>query len=305
MRMKIVFLDSAIVNPRDISWENIEKLGEFTNYQRTKREELCQRLKGVEAVFIDSFGLDREMMERCPDLKFIGIAATGFNHVDLEAAEELGIAVANVPAYAADAVAQHAMALLLSITNQVDVYRHAIIDGEWRKSPDYTFIKAPLTLLTGKSIGIIGYGNIGKRIVRLAEAFGMTVNVYSQDKEAAICSDVVSLSCPLTKENRRMVDRTFLSQMKDGAILINTARGGLVDEEALAEALTSGKLAGAGLDVLSQEPPDADNPLIHLKNCFITPHIAFIPVETRRVIIETCEANLRSFLEGGRLNRLV
>lgn len=303
--MKIVFLDSAIINPGDISWDGIGRLGEFVHYERTAQEEICPRLNGAGAAFIDSVVLDRETMKHCPDLKFIGIAATGFNHVDLEAASELGIAVANVPAYAADAVAQHAMALLLSLTNHVDAYHHAICEGAWGKSCDGTFIKAPLLLLAGKSIGIIGYGNIGKRIARMAEAFGMVVHIYSEDREAAIKSDVVSLSCPLTKENRHMIDRSFLSQMKDGAILINTARGGLVDEDALAEALLCGKLTGAGLDVLSEEPPRADHPLINLKNCLITPHIAFTPMETRRIVIETCEANLRSFLEGGRLNRLV
>ena len=302
--MKIVFLDSAIINPGDIPWDGIESLGELTVHKRTTREEVLERLAGAEALFTDSFAIDREIIESCPELKFIGISATGFNHVDLDAAKEHGIAVANVPAYAAEAVAQHAIALLLSVTNQVAVYNEAVEAGEWQQSRDYTFIKAPLTLLAGKSIGIVGYGDIGSKVAQIAEALGMTVNIYSRDKEAAIKSDVVSLNCPLTKENRGMVDADFIAQMKDGAILINTARGGLIDEEALAEALKSGKLAGAGLDVLAQEPPQ-DSPLIGLKNCYITPHIGFIPLETRRVVIETCEENLRSFIEGGNKNRLV
>lgn len=303
--MKTVFLDSALINPGDISWSGLEALGELTVYERTGREEAVERLKDAEAVFTDSFGIDRKLMEACPKLRFIGISATGFNHVDLKAAEELNIAVANVPSYAAEAVAQHAVALMLYITNKVAVYNEAVVSGEWQSCRDYTFIKAPITLLAGKSIGIVGYGAIGSKVAEIAKALGMSVNIYSRDKEAAIGSDVVSLSCPLTDETAGMVDSSFISMMKDGAILINTARGGLVDEEALAEALRSGKLAGAGLDVLAHEPPVEGSPLIGAPNCFITPHIGFIPIEARRTVMETCEANLRSFMEGGRLNRLV
>ncbi len=303
--MKIVFLDSAIINPGDISWECIARLGEFQPYKRTAPEEIPERLAGAEAAFVDSLPLSREVMEQCPDLKFIGIAATGFNHVDLEAAEEHGIAVANVPAYSTDAVAQHAMALLLALSNQAELYNKAVTEGEWQNCKDYTFMKAPVMLLAGKSIGIVGYGNIGKKMAQLAEAFGMTVHVYSKEPEKAMAADVVSLHCPLTKENAGLVDRTFIEKMKDGAILINTARGGLVNEEDLAAALKSGKLSGAGLDVLAKEPPEAGNPLIGLENCKITPHMAFIPVETRRIVVETCGANLASFIRGERSNRLV
>ena len=303
--MNIVFLDSVIINQDDISWEGLKKLGNLTVYKRSSREEAIKRLQDADAVFLDDVAVDRGFMEQCPRLKFIGLASTGYNHVELEAAKELGIAVCNVPSYAGDAVAQHAMALLLSITNQVALYNEAVRNGEWQQSPDYTFVKAPLTLLAGKSIGIIGYGAIGRRIGQMAEAFGMKVNVYSRDEDAAVKSDVVSLSCPLTEENRGMIDAEFIARMKDGAILINTARGGLVDEAALAEALRTGKLAGAGLDVMASEPPKEGNPLIGLSNCHITPHIGFIPVEARKIIMDTCAANLRSFLEGGRLNRLV
>lgn len=303
--MKIAFLDSAILNPGDISWEPIERLGDFTNYKRTSGEEFSERMAGIEAVFVDSFSLDGELLKQCPDLKFIGIGATGFNHVDLDTAKEMGIAVANVPAYSTDAVAQQAISLLLSVTNRVELYNRAVASGEWQKSKDYTFIKAPVTLLAGRSIGIIGYGNIGKKVGEIAGAFGMTVNIYSKDPEAAITSDILSLHCPLTKENERMIDRDFIEKMKDGAILINTARGGLVDEEALAQALKSGKLAGAGLDVMAKEPPEEGNPLIGIDNCWITPHIGFIPVETRKIVIDTCGANLKSFMKGEKLNRLV
>ena len=303
--MKIVFLDCAIVNPGDISWEGLKKLGAFECHERTTREEIAERLKGAEAVIVDSVEMDRQVMESCPELRYIGVAATGFNHIDLEAAKELGIAVANVPSYAAAAVAQHALALLLYITNKIQIYNDAIIDGQWRMSKDYTFIKAPVTLLAGKSIGIIGYGAIGKKVGQIAEALGMTVNVYSRDPEAAVSSDVVSLNCPLTKENTGMVDEAFIARMKDGAVLINTARGKLVDEYALASALKSGKLSGAGLDVMAGEPPDEGNPLVGLDNCVITPHIGFIPIEARRIVVDTCAENIKSFMEGGSLNRLV
>ena len=303
--MKSVFLDCGIVNPGDISWEEIEKHGEFRFYKNTAHADIIKTVGDAEAVFIDSVPMDREIMEKCPQLKFIGIAATGFNHVDLDAADELGIAVANVPAYSTEAVAQHAVSLLLAVTNNVEAYNAAVADGEWQSRKEEPFKGIKVTLLAGKTLGIIGYGNIGKQVAKIAEALGMTVNIYSRDREAAIKSDVVSLHCPLTPENRGMINEKFISEMKDGAILINTARGALLDEEAVAAALKSGKIAGAGLDVLAEEPPQDNHPLIGLDNCWITPHIAFTPVETRKVVVDTCGANLESFINGGRLNRLV
>lgn len=303
--MKIVFLDCGIVNPGDISWEEIEKHGNFEYYKNTSEEQVIERIKDAEAVFVDSYPITRGLMEQCPSLKFIGIAATGFNHIDLEAARELGIAVANVPAYSTDAVAQHAISLLLSVTNNVEAFNKAVARGDWQSRKEEPFKGINVTLLAGKSIGIVGYGNIGKKVAQIAEALGMTVNIYSRDREAAIKSDVVSLHCPLTPENTKMINEAFISQMKDGAILINTARGALLDEDAVASALKRGKLAGAALDVLAEEPPADDHPLIGLDNCWITPHIAFTPVETRKVVVDTCGKNLESFINGGDLNRLV
>ena len=225
------------------------------------------------------------------NLKYIGIGATGFNHIDLEAAKDLSVAVTNIPAYSTDAVAQHAIALLLQITNRPGTYD----DVE----------TTPLTLLNGKSIGIVGYGNIGRKVGEIAASLGMEVIPYSVDPERAVRSDVLSLNCPLTEENRHMVNREFIGRMQDGAILINTARGGLVDEEALAQALKSGKLKAAGLDVLEQEPPEETCPLLGLENCVITPHVAFTPKETREKIIELLAENLKSYIEGGNLNRIV
>lgn len=303
--MKLVFLDCAGVNPGDLSWAPLEKLGELKYYKKTEKEERLARMKGAEAVFVDSLPLEGSLLKQCPELKFIGIAATGYNHVDLETAEELGIGVANVPAYSTDAVAQQTIALLLSISNRVETFRQAVFAGEWRSHPEEIPFKTPVKLLAGKSIGIVGYGNIGKKVAEIARAFGMTVNVYSQDPQAALRSDVVSLHCPLTRENQGMADREFFAKMKEGAIFLNTARGGLVDEQALADALNSGKLLAAGLDVLRQEPPQEDHPLVGLENCWITPHIGFIPPETRKTVIDVCAANLESFRKGEKLNRLV
>lgn len=302
--MKIVFLDHAIVNPGDLSWEPLQRLGEAEFYERSTREEALERAVDADVIIVDSFAVDEAFIKQLPALKLIDIAATGFNHIDIEAAKMRGIGVANVPSYAADTVAQHAFALLLSLTNSIGIYGQAVRDGEWQKAKDYTFIKAPVTLLAGKSIGIIGYGSIGKRIAAIAEGLGMKVNIYSCDPKAAITSDVVSLSCPLTKENKYMINADFISKMKDGAYLINTARGKLIDEQALADALISGKLAGAGLDVMANEPPADDCPLLTLENCHITPHISFIAPEARQTILDVCTANIQSFLEGGTLNRL-
>lgn len=289
--IKGVFLDCTDITRGDISWEPMEKLCDYTYYLESTEEEAKARLRNMDAVFVDSFPIDRKVMDDNPQLKYIGIAATGFNHIDIKAAEEKGIAVTNIPAYSTDAVAQHAIALLLQITNRPGTYDDV----------DTT----PLTLLNGKSMGIVGYGNIGRKVGEIAASLGMEIIPYSQDPERAVKADVLSLNCPLTEENRGMVNSEFISRMKDGAILINTARGGLVDEQALAEALKKGKLKAAGLDVLSKEPPDETCPLLNLDNCVITPHIAFTPIETRAKIIELLAENLKSFLEGGNFNRIV
>ena len=289
--IKGVFLDCTDISRGDISWEPMEKLCDYKYYLESTEEEAKARLRNMDAVFVDSFPIDRKVMDDNPQLKYIGIAATGFNHIDIKAAEEKGIAVTNIPAYSTDAVAQHAIALLLQITNRPGTYDDV----------DTT----PLTLLNGKSMGIVGYGNIGRKVGEIAASLGMEIIPYSQDPERAVKADVLSLNCPLTEENRGMVNSEFISRMKDGAILINTARGGLVDEQALAEALKNGKLKAAGLDVLSKEPPDETCPLLNLDNCVITPHIAFTPIETRAKIIELLAENLKSFLEGGNFNRIV
>ena len=304
--MKIVFLDHEVIDRGDIDWGRVSALGDLTIYPHTESDaQAIERLQGADAVLIDEYPIGRAIMEACPDLKFIGPAATGYNHIDLACAREKGIAVCNVPAYSTEAVAQHAFALLLALAGGIRHFDREIHEGRWNTDSGNAYQPWPVLLLEGKSIGIVGYGNIGRKTAQIAKTFGMTVNVYSQDPEAAVSSDVVSLHCPLTEENRGMVDAEFLSRMKDGAILINTARGALLDEEAVAEALRIGKLAGLGADVLSQEPPSPDNPLLSAPNCILTPHIAFTPVEIRQRVIDICADNIRDFLAGGDLNRIV
>lgn len=303
--MKITVLDAYSINPGDLSWDSVAAFGDFTAYDRTDSSEIPARIKDCEAFFVSKCKITREIMEAAPKLRFIGVTATGYDNVDLKAAEDLGIAVCHVPAYSTEAVAQHVFALILELTNRVGSYNSAVQEGAWYKSPDFTFIRQPLTLLSGKSLGIIGYGNIGKRVAQIGKAFGMEIRIYSQDKESCVSSDFLTLHCPLTEENRGFINRKFISSMKDGAVLINTARGGLVNEEDLADSLKSGKLSAAALDVISSEPPCEPHALIGLENCILTPHIAWMPRETRQKVIDICTANLKSFLDGGRLNRIV
>ena len=303
--MKLTILDAYSINPGDLSWAPIEALSTFCTYDRSFPEEIVNRISDCDGFFVSKCLITREVMESCPKLQFIGVTATGYDNVDIKAAKELGIAVCHVPAYSTDAVAQHTFALILELTNRVGSYDSSVQAGQWYKSPDFTFIKEPLTLLDGKSLGIIGYGNIGKRVAHIAEAFGMTVNVYSRNKEAALKSDFVTLHCPLTAENKGFVNSKMIAEMKDGAVLINTARGALINEEDLAAALRSGKLSAAAIDVIDGEPPKESHPLIGLSNCILTPHIAWMPKETRQKVIDICAANLKSYLDGGRLNRIV
>ena len=303
--MRAVLLDGYTINPGDLSWDKVRCLcDEFTVYDSSYNEDLVPRIGDCEIVFTSKTQITRQVMEQTPNLKYIGLTATGYNNVDVKAAADLGIAVTNVPAYATDAVAQHTLALILELTNHVGLHSESVDAGEWTSNPFFCYWKKPITLLAGKSIGIIGYGQIGRKVGELAKAFGMTVNVYSRDREAAVKSDFVSLHCPLTAENKHMINAAFIEEMKPGAVLLNTARGALVDEQALAVALKTGRLGGAGLDVLETEPPKADCPLLGLDNCVITPHNSWAPKEMRQMVIDVLANNLHSWLSGGELNRL-
>ena len=304
-KMNIVIFDGYTINPGDLSWDKLDALcDKLTVFDSTSEDKALSRLTGNEILMTSKCPITRELMENSPQLKYIGCTATGYNNIDVEAAADLGIAVTNIPAYSTDAVAQHTIALMLELSNHVGLHNASVQDGQWSDNEYFCYWKKSVTLLTGKSLGIIGYGAIGKRVAQIARALGMEISIFSQDPAGAMNSDFVSLHCPLTRENRHMVNTEFLVNMKPGAILINTARGGLVDERALADAIKAGFIAGAALDVLEQEPPAKDCPLIGLDNCIITPHIAWSPKEMRQAVIDILAENLESWLTGGMKNRV-
>ncbi len=303
--MKIVNLDAYTIHLNDLNWNELAQLGDLVTYDRVAPEDVIPAIENADAVFTSKVKLTKEVIEACPNLKFIGVTATGYDNIDLDAAKARGIAVCNVPAYSTESVAQHTFALILEITNHVGHYTELVHEHQWENSLDFTFIDRPLTQLSGRSLGIIGYGSIGKRVARIAEAFGMTVHVYSKDPDAAVQSDILTLHCPATTDNRGFINKDFISKMKDGAILINTARGALLNEDDVADALKHGKLAAVAVDVVNGEPPRKGHPFIGLENLYITPHIAWSTKEARAVITKTSAANLKSFLAGGDLNRIV
>ena len=304
-KMNIVIFDGYTINPGDLSWDKLDALcDKLTVFDSTSEDKALSRLTGNEILMTSKCPITRELMENSPQLKYIGCTATGYNNIDVEAAADLGIAVTNIPAYSTDAVAQHTIALMLELSNHVGMHNASVQEGQWSDNEYFCYWKKPVTLLTGKSLGIIGYGAIGKRVAQIARALGMEINIFSQDPAGAMKSDFVSLHCPLTRENRHMVNTEFLVNMKPGAILINTARGGLVDERALADAIKAGFIAGAALDVLEQEPPAKDCPLIGLDNCIITPLIAWSPKEMRQAVIDILAEYLESWLTGGMKNRV-
>ena len=303
--MKIVNLDAYTIHLNDLDWNELAQLGDLVTYDRIAPEDVIPAIENAEAVFTSKVKFTKAVIDAAPKLKFIGVTATGYDNIDLAAAKARGIAVCNVPAYSTESVAQHTFALILEITNHVGHYTELVHEHQWENSLDFTFIDRPLTQLSGRSLGIIGYGSIGKRVARIAEAFGMTVHVYSKDPDAAVQSDILTLHCPATADNRGFINKDFISKMKDGAILINTARGALLNEDDVADALKRGKLAAVAVDVVNGEPPRKGHPFIGLENLYITPHIAWSTKEARAVITKTSAANLKSFLTGGDLNRIV
>lgn len=302
--MKIVILDGHTINPGDLDWNALEAIGDLTVYDATSPEQALERVGDAEILITSKYPITKAFMEQCPNLKYVGSTATGYNNIDVAAAKELGIAVTYIPAYSTEAVAQHTIALMLELCNNVALHNDSVKMGEWTNCKYFCYWKEPIMLLAGRSLGIVGYGQIGQKVGEIAQALGMTINVYSRDQEAAMKSDFLTLHCPLTTENAGFVNREFLGKMKEGAILINTARGALVNEQDLADALKSGHLKAAALDVLAQEPAAADNPLLSLPNCLITPHLAWAPKETRQIIGRTLADNLNSFLTGGTKNRV-
>ena len=314
--MKIVVMDGNGVNPGDISWEKIEQFGQLTVYPRTTPEEVLDHVGDAEIVLTNKTVFDAEIISRLTNTKYIGVLATGYNVVDLEAAREHGIVVTNIPAYSTDSVAQMTFAHILNVTNRVDHYARASREGEWSRCPDFCYWDQPLMELSGKTIGIVGLGHIGMKVARIARDFGMDVFALTS-KDATFlpegiqkttlegllgASDIISLHCPLTNSTREIINAESLAKMRKGTILVNTGRGPLVNEADVAAALHTGHLAAYCADVMCSEPPSSDNPLFQEPNAFITPHVAWATVEARLRLMDIAEGNIKAFLSGNPVN---
>lgn len=308
--MNIVILDGYTLNPGDLDWAPIHKLGDVTIYDRSQPEEIVERAKDAEVLLVNKVVLSEAILDQLPNVKYIGVMATGFNNIDIEAARKHNITVTNVKAYGPASVAQQTFALLLALVNHAELHSQSVYAGEWVASPDFCYWKTPLTELAGKTMGLIGLGDIGSQVAKIALAFGMKVITYRKHPEQTegiemvslneifTKSDVLSLHCPLTDETKEIINKERLLQMKQTAFVLNTGRGPLINETDLAEALHNGTIAGAGLDVLSTEPPKADNPLLSAPNCIITPHVAWATFEARKRLLQMVADNLESFMNG-------
>jgi glycerate dehydrogenase len=315
--MRMVVLDGYTLNPGDLSWEGIERLGELTVYDRTEPGAVAERARGADILLTNKTPVSAEALDRLPDLKFISVLATGYDIVNCGAAALRGIPVSNVPVYGTESVSQFVFAMLLHHCHRIGLHDRAVKAGEWAGCPDWSFRKSPQVLLTGKKMGIVGFGRIGRRVGELAHAFGMEIlacdqrptdppayKPFSWKSIRSLFSeaDVVSLHCPQTKENAKFIDAGLIDLMKGTAVLINTARGGLIDETALARALNGGTLAAALLDVVSAEPIHSDNPLLTAKNCILTPHMAWSTLSARRRLLDETIRNIEAFMTGSPVN---
>ena len=308
--MQIVVLDGYTENPGDLSWDGLEELGDLTVYDRTPTEFIEKRIGNAEMVITNKTPISRETMKRCPDMKYIGVLATGYNVIDVKAAEEQGIIVTNIPTYGTAAVGQYTIALLLELCHHIGHHSQAVHDGRWENNIDWCFWDYPLIELAGKTMGIIGFGRIGETTGKIAAALGMQILAYDTiKKETDVAeyveleelfqrSDVIVLHCPLFENNKEMINRESISKMKDGVIIINDSRGGLIREQDLADALNSGKVFGAAVDVVSTEPIRGDNPLLTAKNCLITPHIAWASKESRERLMSIAVENAQAYING-------
>lgn len=316
--MKIVILDSYAANPGDLEWDTLLELGNCTLYDRTAKEDVIERAKEADIVLTNKVVFNRELIEALPNLKYIGVMATGYNTIDVEAAKEQGIVVTNIPAYSTNSVAQMVFSHILTIMQNVQLHSQLVHEGKWSNSPDFCFWKTPILELHGKTIGIVGLGSIGKAVARIASGFGLNIIAYTSKSKLQLPpeikkveldelfkeADIVTLHCPLNKETRNMVDLDRLKTMKESSILINTGRGPLINEEDLAYALKNKLIYAAGLDVLSKEPPLPDNPLFGLDNCFITPHIAWASQAARGRLMEILIGNVKAFIDGKPINQV-
>jgi glycerate dehydrogenase len=318
--MNIVILDAYTSNPGDLSWDALEEFGELTVHERTLPEEVIERCSGSEIVFTNKVVMDAGIMDQLPDLKYIGVLATGTNVIDLEHAGKKGICVTNIPGYSTDSVVQHILAFILHFSSKVSIHNDAVHQGDWVNSKDFCFTLGTLSELSGSTLGIIGLGTIGRKLAMVADAMGMKIIAAHQSSmsrlelsfevewlpvdEVFARSDFLSLNCPLTPDTKNLVNAERLQKMKSSAVLINTGRGPLVDEQALADGLNEGTIAGAGLDVLSTEPPATDNPLLTAKNCVITPHVAWASLQARRRLLVIAAENLSAYLRAEPQNRV-
>lgn len=310
--MKICILDGYSLNPGDLDWSPVERLGDVTLFDRTPADKIVERTADADIVLTNKVPFSADTLRQLPRLRFICVLATGYNIIDTEAAARQGVVVANIPAYSTMSVAQMAFAHILNITNHVASYAREVADGKWTNCPDFCFWDSALTELAGKTMGIVGLGNTGMATARIAVAMGMKVVAMTSKSadtlpegitpapldDVLASADVVSLHCPLTPSTRHLINAASIAKMKPSAILINTGRGPLVDEQAVADALNGGRLAAFGADVLSQEPPRGDNPLLSARNCFLTPHIAWATLEARTRLISTATENVRQFIAG-------
>ena len=311
--MKLTILDGHAVNPGDLPWDAFKELAEITVYERTPADLVAERIGNSDAVFLNKIKLTEEIFNSCPNLKYVGVLATGYNVVDIQAAKKHNIVVTNIPAYSTDSVAQHVFAFILNFTNQVSIHNESVQNGDWIKCRDFCFWNSSLMELNGKTLGIFGYGNIGKKVAEIAKVFGMNVICCTRTpkegmpekvtfEELMSRSDFVTLHAPLTEQTANIINKDSLKLMKTTAYLINTARGGFVVEKDLAEALNNGQIAGFAADVLAEEPMSDNCPLRGAKNCVITPHIAWAPYETRKRLQGIAYNNLKSWLEGKPIN---
>ena len=314
--MKIVELDGYAANPGDLSWDGLKELGDFVLYERTKPEDIVSRAKDADAILINKVRITDEILAQLPKLKYIGELATGYNNIDIKAASKRGITVCNIPAYSTDSVAQMTFAHILNITNQVAHYADESRSGHWSKNPDFCYWDTPLPELSAKTLGIVGLGNIGMKVAKIALDFGMDVFAYTSKNSADLpagiqkttiegllgASDILTLHCPLTDDTRELLNKETLALMRPGSIIINTGRGQLVNEQDVADALESGLLLGYGADVLTEEPPRADNPLLKQPHAYITPHIAWATKEARQRLLNICVENIKAFQAGEPIN---
>lgn len=316
--MKIVDLDAHSVNPGDLSWDNIKALGELTLYDRTAPADVIERAKDADAILINKVAVTKDVIGALPKLRYIGELATGYNNIDIEAAKKRGIVVTNIPAYSTDSVAQMVFAHILNVANRVDHYAKETREGVWSKNPDFCYWDTPLIEISGKSIGIVGLGHIGMKVAQIAHSFGMLVTAVTSKEATALpewirkatlegmlsSSDFITLHCPLTADNLHMINSETLNFIHDNAVLINTGRGPLVDEVAVANALKEGRLAAYCADVMADEPPHADNPLLKCDNAYITPHIAWASHEARQRLMDIATENIKAFLDGKPVNKV-